>query len=256
MTLPRSLARLLALLGVEHRYILVNGAGVILACAGGAALVMLVTVLVTRALGVEDYGRFAFLLSVAFLAVLFGGLGLPVAANRLLPRYRQRRRDGKGNTGGQFLLVGGAVVFAGSLMAAVAAVEAIRSFPAAGNLLPFPLWAIALYVSATAMISFLAPACRALDRPTTAALVDNIYPRLIILAGIGLFAVLGRALTLDSLLVLWAVAGWGTVAVALVALFRHPEVVAAAGRRLRARQVRVWLSLSTTMMITPSSTSC
>ncbi|MFO1128022.1 MAG: oligosaccharide flippase family protein [Rhodospirillales bacterium] len=251
MTLPRSLARLLALLGVEHRYILVNGAGVILARAGGAALVMLVTVLVTRALGVEDYGRFAFLLSVAFLAVLFGGLGLPVAANRLLPRYRQRRRDGKGNTGGQFLLVGGAVVFAGSLMAAVAAVEAIRSFPAAGNLLPFPLWAIALYVSATAMISFLAPACRALDRPTTAALVDNIYPRLIILAGIGLFAVLGRALTLDSLLVLWAVAGWGTVAVALVALFRHPEVVAAAGRRLRARQVRVWLSLSTTMMITP-----
>ena len=252
MTPPRVVARLLASLGAEHRYILLNGAGVIVARAGGAALIMLITVLVTRALGVEDYGRFAFLLSVAFLAVLFGGLGLPVAANRLLPRYRQRRTEaGVAATGGQFLALGLVVVFAGSLIAAVAAVEAIRHLTSAGDLLPFPLWAVALYVSATAMISFLAPACRALDRPTTAALVDNIYPRLIILAGIGVFAVVGHALALDSVLVLWGIAGWATVAIALAALLRHPEVVVAAGRRLRARQVRIWLSLSTTMMITP-----
>ncbi|MFO1153007.1 MAG: oligosaccharide flippase family protein [Rhodospirillales bacterium] len=253
MTLPGFVTRLLASLGVEHRYILVNGAGVIVARAGGAALIMLITVLVTRALGAEDYGRFAFLLSVAFLAVLFGGLGLPVAANRLLPRYRQRRREGSGgaHAGGQFLLLGGVVVFTGSLIAAVLAVEAIRTFTSAQDLLPFPLWAIALYVSATAMISFLAPACRALDRPTTAALVDNIYPRLMILAGIGALVLAGRALTLDNVLVLWGIAGWGTVCIALAALFRHPEVVVATGRRLRARQLRVWLSLSTTMMITP-----
>ena len=252
MTLPGAFTRLLASLGVEQRYILVNGAGVILARAGGAALIMLITVLVARALGAEDYGRFAFLLSVAFLAVLFGGLGLPVAANRLLPRYRQRRRDGGAvETGGQFLVLGVAVVLAGSLIATVIAVEAIRSLTPAADLLPFPMWAVALYVSATAMISFLAPSCRALDRPTTAALVDNIYPRLIILAGIGALVAAGRALTLDGVLVLWGIAGWGTVCIALAAVVRHPEVVVAAGRRLRPRQVRVWLSLSTTMMITP-----
>lgn len=250
MTLPPALTRLFARLGVEHRYILVNGAGVIVARAGGAALIMLITVLITRALGAEDYGRFAFLLSVAFLAVLFGGLGLPVAANRLLPRYRQREGTAAA-AAGQFLMLGAVIVFIGSLIAAVLAVEAIRTLTTAAALLPFPLWAIALYVSATAMISFLAPACRALDRPTTAALVDNIYPRLIILAGIGIFAVAGWALTLDSVLVLWGIAGWGTVAIALVAILRHPEVVGAAGRRLRARRLRVWLSLSTTMMITP-----
>ena len=53
------------------------------------------------------------------------------------------------------------------------------------------------------------------------------------------------------MLVLWGIAGWGTVCIALAAVVRHPEVVVAAGRRLRPRQVRVWLSLSTTMMITP-----
>lgn len=260
MPLHPAVHRLLASLGVEQRYMLVNGAGVILARAAGAGLILLITVLVTRMLGIADYGRFAFFLSVAFLAVLFGGLGLPVAANRLVPRYRRRPADvAGGGAERQFIAAGLAIVFCGSLLVAVAAILAIRGLTPAGTLMTVPLWAAAAYVSGTALISFLAPACRALDRPTAAALIDNIYPRLIILAGMGVVALAGIRLDLDGVLVLWAIASYGTVAAALLTLARHPEVGRhPAGKRrrppftgLRRRQLHVWLGLSTTMMITP-----
>jgi O-antigen/teichoic acid export membrane protein len=257
MRLGPLLQRLLARLGVEQRYMLVNGAGVILARAGGAALVLLITVLTTRALGIDDYGRFAFFLSVSFLAVLFGGLGLPVAANRLLPRYLRRPPGAAGGRPARdFLILGLAGVLAGSLIVAASAIEAIRHLTAARDLMPFPLPAALLYVTGTAMISFLAPACRALDRPTAAALVDNIHPRLIILAGMGILAAAGHSLDVDTVLVLWAVGSYGTVAIALLTLARHPALSAVPAPptrrlRLRRRQIGVWLSLSTTMMITP-----
>ena len=44
-----------------------------------------VTVLFTRLMGAEEYGRLAFLLSGSFIIVLFAGLGLPTASNRLVP---------------------------------------------------------------------------------------------------------------------------------------------------------------------------
>jgi O-antigen/teichoic acid export membrane protein len=248
MTLRALVARLLSSLGVEQRYILLHGMGVITARAAGTAMILLITLLVTRALGVADYGRFAFFLSVAFLAVLFGGLGLPVAVNRLLPRYLGRSA---GRSGTQFFIFGLGLVFFGSLIAAVVAITATRSLAQAVDLLPFPLWSAALYVTGTALISFLAPVCRALDMPTTAALVDNIYPRVIVLAGMAALTLAGQALSLDSVLLLWVIGSYGTVAIAMFALSRNSGLALRQVRRLRWRQMRVWLSLSTTMMITP-----
>lgn len=248
LKLPEAMARLFASLGIEQRYMLVNGMGVILARGVGCGLILLITVLVTRALGAEDYGRFAFFLSIAFLAVLFGGMGVPVATNLLIPRYRQR---GPGHRRNQFFIVGLTIVFAGSLLAAVVAITIVRQLDGGAAMIPFPLWAAAAYVTGTALISFLAPTCRAMDMPTTAALVDNIYPRIIVLAGMGILAAAGYGLSLDSVLILWVIGGYGTVALAVFALARQSELSLQVPRGLRWRQCRIWLSLSTTMMITP-----
>lgn len=118
-------------------------------------------------------------------------------------------------------------------------------------MIPFPLWAAAAYITATALCNFLAPACRAMDMPTTAALVDNIYPRVIILAGMGVLTAGGYQLDLDSLLILWVIGGYGAVAIAIFSLARRTELSLRIPRQLRFRQLRVWLSLSTTMMVTP-----
>lgn len=246
--LPTALVRLLAALGVEQRYMLINGLGVILARGVGCGLILLITVLVTRALGAENYGRFAFFLSVAFLAVLFGGMGVPVAANCLFPRYRQK---GPVHRRSQFFLVGLAAVFFGSLAAGFISVTIVHRIHGGTTMIPFPLWAAAAYITATALISFLAPACRAMDMPTTAALVDNIYPRVIVLAGMGVLAAAGYQLDLDSVLILWVIGSYGTVTIAIFSLARRTELSLRIPRRLRLRQLRVWLSLSTTMMITP-----
>ncbi len=248
LRLPFLAARLLDRLGVEQRYMLINGLGVILARGVGCGLILLITVLVTRALGAADYGRFAFFLSVAFLAVLFGGLGVPVATNLLLPRYRER---GHRHRGSQFFLLGLITVFTGSGIAAWAAVIGIRYVTGNADMIPFPTGLAVAYISGTALISFLAPTCRAIDRPTAAALVDNIYPRVLVLAGMAALASIGHQLALDSVLMLWVIGSYGTVAIALLTVLRSDELEITRRRPIRFRQLRVWLSLSTTMMITP-----
>ena len=58
----------------------------------GVVLMTVVTMLFTRLMGAEEYGRVAFLLSGSFIVVLLAGLGLPTASLRLIPRYAIRGR--------------------------------------------------------------------------------------------------------------------------------------------------------------------
>ena len=50
----------------------------------GVVLMTVITILFTRLMGAEEYGRLAFLLSGSFILVLFAGLGLPTASVRVL----------------------------------------------------------------------------------------------------------------------------------------------------------------------------
>jgi O-antigen/teichoic acid export membrane protein len=82
--------RLAGLLAGESAALVASSAAGFAIRAAGVALMTLVTVLFTRLMGPEEYGRLAFLLSGSFIIVLFTGLGLPVASSRLVPRYLAR----------------------------------------------------------------------------------------------------------------------------------------------------------------------
>src|SRR5262245_59437186 len=95
------LQRLLADKG--RRYLLVHSLNGLAVRVAGVVLMTVVTMLFTRLMGAEEYGRVAFLLSGSFIVVLAAGLGLPTASLRLIPRYTVR---GRGDLVSHYLVVG------------------------------------------------------------------------------------------------------------------------------------------------------
>ena len=73
----------------ELSRVLKGGGVVLLIQIAGAGLSFIATAVVARLLGVEQYGIFAFYLSLSAVLVLFGGLGVPGAAVKFVAEYRE-----------------------------------------------------------------------------------------------------------------------------------------------------------------------
>jgi O-antigen/teichoic acid export membrane protein len=216
--------------------------------AAGVALLTVVTVLFTRTMGAEEYGRFAFLLSGSFIIVLFAGLGLPTAASRLVPRYLAR---GAGDTALHYFL-------AGLALTAVTAAASAAAFAALPRLLPsvfgeydFPFAGVLGLIVTLALMRFVSEGSRAYGLPLTGFVAESIAVRAILLAALALFLAAGAALSAKTALTLYVLAQ-GIVVLGVVALvLRRVAPSRSAARLRRLRLYRSWLGVSTVMLVTP-----
>jgi O-antigen/teichoic acid export membrane protein len=243
-----ALIGLLASFGADQRYILVGGAGTLFARIVGMALVMAITAAVTRGLGAGDYGKFSFFLSIAFIAVLLGNLGLPVAASRLIVRYRQRRFF---HREAHFVLFSLLVMVAFSTTAMLILVYGVGLLPSLRSLLPFAVWGMVAYVVGTTMARFLVDACRAMSRPISTAIAENIVGRIAIMLGLAALYATGSVLNLQHTLGLWIVGTYATVGLLLVLVLRELNLAAWPRIPRPFRHYRGWLAMGSAMMVTP-----
>ena len=214
----------------------------------GTGLMTIVTVLFTRLMGAEEYGRLAFLLSGSFIIVLFAGLGLPTASSRLVPRYLAR---GQRANAAHYLLIGLAVV---TLTAAVGS----GCFALLLELLPglfaeyrYPLGGIIGLVVTVALMRFVSETSRAFGLQFTGFIAESVATRGILLVVLVTYALTGAALHINAALTMYVAAQaavvLGVVAIVLARMRLEPGIM-----RLRPwRLYRGWLGVSTVMLVTP-----
>ena len=216
--------------------------------AAGVLLMTVVTVLFTRLMGAEEYGRLAFLLSGSFIIVLFAGLGLPTASNRLVPRYLAR---GRVEAAGHYLVLGLAVV-------ALTAAPGGAAFAAAMSLLPgifgeyrFPMLAIIGLVVTVALMRFVSESSRGFGLSLAGFLAESITVRSLLLAALLTYLAAGLPLAAGPALNLYVAAQALAVVIVLILVARQVRLGRRSLRRRPWRLYRAWLGVSFVMLVTP-----
>ena len=216
--------------------------------AAGVALMTVVTVLFTRLMGAEEYGRLAFLLSGSFIIVLFAGLGLPTASSRLVPRYLAREQRA---SAAHYLLMGLAVVTLTAAIGAVTFALVLAALPDLFREYRFSLAGIVGLVVTISMMRFVSETSRAFGLQLTGFIAESIAVRGILLGALAAYAVTGTALGTDAALAIYVTAQALVVVgvVALVLIRVRPE--AGVLRPRPWRLYRGWLGVSVVMLVTP-----
>ena len=216
--------------------------------AAGVFLMTIVTILFTRLMGAEEYGRLAFLLSGSFIIVLFAGLGLPTASSRLLPRYLAR---GRNRTAAHYVVMGLASCGLMAILAGALLVVLMRALPAVFAEYHFSALAIIGLVVTISLMRFASEGSRALGLQLTGFFAESVAVRLILLIALWLMLATGMALSADHALLLYVAAQAVVVAaVAWLMLKRsHPSLDALRLRPLKL--YRGWLGTSLVMLVTP-----
>lgn len=214
----------------------------------GVVLMTAVTVLLTRLMGVEEYGRLAFLLSGGFIVVIFAGLGLPTAASRLVPRYLAR---GRRDTALHYLLFALAAVTLVASAAGAALAALLELLPSVFGRYRFPAAGVVGLVVTLALMRVASDTSRALGLPMAGFVAESVAVRLILLAALAAFAAAGLPLSAGAALALYvgaqAAVVLGVVALVLTRIRPGPE----AARPRPLRLYRSWLGVSLVMLATP-----
>jgi O-antigen/teichoic acid export membrane protein len=240
--------RTASVLTTDQRYILFGGAATLLARVIGTALITALTILVAASLGASEYGHFVFFLSLAFVASMVGTLGLPAAANLFVVRYRDRTREPHVRHYIGFGFTVSAVV---TVAVSLAGIAALRLYPPTADLLPLPVAAMVLYAVAVAWVRLGVDIARALDHPVTAAVAEQMYGRLAMLAVVAAIVVAGAELSAAGALYIWILGAAVPGLVLLWTIRSAANLGAAATIGRRWQRYRLWLSVSTTMLVTP-----
>lgn len=244
--LPAQLRRLLA--DDERRYLLVHSLSGLSVRVAGVVLMAVVTMLFTRLMGAEGYGRVAFLLSSSFIVVLVAGLGLPTASLRLIPRYAIR---GRSDLVGHYLAVGLLMTIGMSAIGGLCLGVVLVATPSLARDYGFPLLSVIALVISVALMRFASETSRACGLQLVGFAGESVAVRLILLAALSLYLAAGAALSADVAVLLW-VGAQGSVAVAVAVLvFRRVKPGIGTLRWRQARLYRGWLGVSTVMLVTP-----
>lgn len=241
--------RAASVLSLDQRYILFGGAATLLVRVAGTALITALTILVARFLGASEYGHFAFFLSLVFIASLVGTLGLPAAANLFVVRYRNRAWEPYVRHYIGFGFTVSAVV---TVAVGAAGISVLRIYPATADLLPLPMPAMIAFAVAVAWIRFGVDAARALGHPVAAAVAEQqLHGRAAMLAVVAATAYAGIQLGASEALYIWILGAVvsGLVLLRKIHLAANLNLTAAISRRWQ--RYRLWLSVSTTMLVTP-----
>jgi O-antigen/teichoic acid export membrane protein len=214
----------------------------------GVVLLTIVTVLFTRLMGAEEYGRLAFLLSGSFIIVLFAGLGLPTAASRLVPRYLAR---GDRDTALHYFLAGLAVVSVTGMVGAAALAALLRWLPSFVGEYDFSLAGILGLVITITLMRFVSEASRAFGLQLTGFVAESVAVRVILLAALALYLAAGAPLSAGTALGLYVLAQ-GLVVFAVVVMVLHQIAPSRSAVHLRPLRLYCgWLGISTVMLVTP-----
>lgn len=218
--------------------------------AAGIALVMASAVVLARYLGAADYGRFAFIQSMALVLASFSTLGFRESANKIVSRYAVR---GRRMPLGRFLLFGIAIITLGSFVLAAIGHGAITTSSAMASKYGFSIWAMIGMVVSSALLLFLAPVLVALGRPVLSFTIENIGPRVIVLLAV--LALVAAGLHLTTKLALDITIIGNLAPVAAIALFAFVRFRLPLGIpwhfSTAARTGRAWLWISLLMMTSP-----
>ncbi len=218
--------------------------------AAAIALVMATSVALARHLGAADYGRFAFIQSIAFVLASLSTLGFRESANKIVSRYVVR---GRLMPLGRFLLFGIIVITLASVVLATIGYGAIAYSPAMALKYGFSILAMLGMVVSLALLSFLAPALVALRRPVLSFTVENIGPRVIVLVAVLALVTGGLHLTTKIALDITIVGNLApATAIAIFAFVRFKLPLGFPSRfSTVARTGRAWLCISLCMMTSP-----
>lgn len=211
----------------------------------GVALTLGWTLLLTRLMGVEEYGRFAYILSAAFFVSLLAGCGFPTSAGVFVVRYRRRRA-----LLGRFIALAVLTNTVGPALAALALWQAAR-LGGQDIFLGFALWEVMAFCVAAALVQLLLQLNRALERPVPGVLAEQVWQRLAALAAFGLLLWAGAPTVAETALI----ASLAGAACAVLLMARPLAAVAGALARAGRTLVRVgplWMRRSLVMMITPA----
>ncbi|HET6468243.1 MAG TPA: oligosaccharide flippase family protein [Geminicoccaceae bacterium] len=247
-TLARLQQRLRALLGgADGRFVVKTSLASSAIRSVGLVLMTVVTILFTRLMGAEEYGRLAFLLSGAFVIVLFTGLGLPTASSKLVPRYLsrgQRERAGHYFVFGCGLLLLVAMPVGCLFFLGLAAVPALNGFA-------FSFAGTLGLVVTISLMRFLSEGSRAFGFQMLSFLAESIFVRVLLLGILLAFLALGLVLDARAALHLWVLAQALTVVGVLVWLVRRLQLGRTELRPRPLRLYRGWLATSSVMLVTP-----
>ncbi|MBP2293367.1 oligosaccharide flippase family protein [Azospirillum rugosum] len=243
-----------ALLGDSARRAqLLDSAATFLSRACGTLLIFVISVALSRNLGAGDFGRYSFALSFNYMLVILVTLGLPVAGMKITARYLARGRTGMAV---HFLLFAAVLVVA---MAAAVGLAVSTIQPWLPEAYRQPTGLTVLMLASIGLMRLLADTARGVGQPLQGNLYENVYSRLMILAGVLWLVVTGRLDGVEGPILLYAganlISGIGLLVHLLRTLRARPAALPGGhGRgvgRGRVRIYRGWVGVSTVMMLTP-----
>lgn len=221
----------------------------VLARGGGAAIGLVLQILLARDLGASNLGIFYTAVSLIGICSVLGAIGYPSLANRFVARYRVRQ--------GSFLLAAflraGAwdILLVSMALAAVVAVFALRSDGAPA--LQHALLAASLSIPAMALARFLSAIANA-DRRFFLGFLPELLVRPAALLGVvSLLLACNVELTAEGVLLVYAVLSWIFVAVQLTHV--RTELDRGLRRRQRTRLAPHWRRLSGILVLLPLLTT-
>jgi O-antigen/teichoic acid export membrane protein len=216
----------------------------------GLVLVMAVAVVLARQMGAAEYGRLAFIQSVVFVLSAASTLGFRDSANKMVARYAARKQSVLLS---RFIVFGVAVIALSSIASAAIGHSVIAQMPGLSAKYDFPILAVVGMVVTLTLLSFLAPTLVALGEPVLSFALENIGPRVIVLASALIFAASGAALTATSALCLNIIGNLAPlIALAVIIIARFDLRIRLPRRFSTAtKSSAAWLSISLFMMTSP-----
>jgi O-antigen/teichoic acid export membrane protein len=244
------LSRLRNLMGdgaSDRRYLLGKGGLDLSARVLGVVLVLGWSIMLTRIMGSEDYGRYVYVMSAVFFSSLVGGLGMPVATSYYIQRYI--RTQGWRMAG--YLWTAFSVTVLGPGLTTLGVWLAVRLY--GGTMFDgFTLLGVLTFGVGTAAVSLLTYANRALEESTFSAYCEQVWQRIASIIFIGGVFLVGASVSPEVALAASTFGAW----LAALPLLRVVWRKAMAGRpsatpRQIKRLLPVWGRRSLIMMITP-----
>lgn len=210
-----------------------------------AALVMLV---LSRCLGPHDYGRYVYAISASYLVVILATLGLPMAGNRLVARYKARGQPGHLRV---FLLWASVLILLSSAVFAAAAAALLWLGPA-----PLRVYAVdpaALFglVAGVSLMRLASETTRALGWSVLSFAGEGILVRLATLGGIGALIAGYGGFGAGSAIAVTAASNLAVALGMIAAALASSPGPRPTSNGVLPRQSRVWLSMGAAMMATP-----
>jgi O-antigen/teichoic acid export membrane protein len=214
------------------------------------ALVMVVAVLLARRMGPTEYGRLAYIQSVAFIISCICTLGLRDATNKIVARYTARRNL---KLLGRFISSGIVIITLMSCMTVPIFYQLLLYTSDTFQDYLFPLWTVLAVVVSLGLLSYLGPTLVALGRPVLSFALEHVGPRLVIVIVALAYTICGASLTAETALDVTILGNVAPV-MALVAFVFIPSRLPLTLPRQASyllKNGRIWLSISLFMMTSP-----